>query len=296
MYFSRVRIRPDIFKSSQLGRVLEGNVYDIHRLLWDLFPEEKNRSFLYREEIAREQLGALPAVRGEPIYYLVSQTKPIETPLFEVTAKDYLPEKEGKLPLTAGQHLTFELRANPVVTRLGKKHDLVMDAQLKFLKSMVKELNIEALLPIKTEKSGYKKLLLDQGGEALGQRLTEMLQNDSRYAETLGQVGQLADLLEWAIKAQVERTLENWLTHQGERLGFKLVADGNGLTKLQTSAYQWHGLSAKGGKGDKSGFSSVDFTGELQITDMDKFKEALFAGIGRSKAFGCGLLMVRRCG
>lgn len=296
MYFSRVRIRPDIFKSSQLGRVLEGNVYDIHRLLWDLFPEEKNRSFLYREEIAREQLGALPAVRGEPIYYLVSQTKPIETPLFEVTAKDYLPDKNDQFPLITGQHLTFELRANPVVTRLGKKHDLVMDAQLKFLKSMVKELNIEALLPIKTEKSGYKKLLLDQGGEALGQRLTEMLQNDPRYAETLGQVGQLADLLEWAIKAQVERTLENWLTHQGERLGFKLVADGNGLTKLQTSAYQWHGLSAKGGKGDKSGFSSVDFTGELQITDMDKFKEALFAGIGRSKAFGCGLLMVRRCG
>lgn len=296
MYFSRVRIRPDIFKDSQLGRVLEGNVYGIHRLLWDLFPEEKDRTFLYREEIAREQLGALPAVRGEPIYYLVSQTKPVETPLFEVAAKDYLPEKEGKPPLIAGQHLTFELRANPVVTRLGKKHDLVMDTQLKFLKSMVKELNLETFLPIKTEKSSYKKLLLDKGGEALGQRLTEILQNDLRYAETLGQVGQLADLLEWAIKAQVELTLENWLTNQGERLGFKLVTDGNGLTKLQTSAYQWHGLSAKGSKGDKSGFSSVDFIGELQITNMDKFKEALFAGIGRSKAFGCGLLMVRRCG
>ncbi len=296
MYFSRVRIHPDIFKSSQLGRVLEGNVYGIHRLLWDLFPEEKNRSFLYREEIAREQLGALPTVRGEPIYYLVSQTKPIETPLFEVAAKDYLPEKNDQFPLTAEQYLTFELRANPVVTRLGKKHDLVMDAQLKFLKSMVKELNLEVLLPIKTEKSSYKKLLLDKGGEALGQRLIEILQNDLRYAETLRQVGQLADLLEWAIKAQVERTLENWLTNQGERLGFKLVADGNGLTKLQTSAYQWHGLSAKGNKGDKSGFSSVDFTGELQITEIGKFKEALFAGIGRSKAFGCGLLLVRRCG
>lgn len=296
MYFSRVRIRSDIHKSSQLGRLLEGNVYGIHRLLWDLFPEEKDRTFLYREEIAREQLGALPAVRGEPIYYLVSQTKPIETPLFEVTAKDYLPEKNDQFPLTAGQHLTFELRANPVVTRLGKKHDRVMDAQLKFLKSMVKELNLETLLPIKTEKSSYKKLLLDKGGDALGQRLTEILQNDLRYAETLRQAGQLADPLEWAIKAQVELTLESWLINQGERLGFKLVADGNGLTKLQTSAYQWHGLSAKGGKGDKSGFSSVDFTGELQITEIDKFKEALFSGIGRSKAFGCGLLMVRRCG
>jgi len=79
-------------------------------------------------------------------------------------------------------------------------------------------------------------------------------------------------------------------------LGFRLVNDDNNLSKLQNSAYQWHSLSAKGGKGDKSGFSSVDFTGELQITDMSKFKEALFTGIGRSKAFGCGLLLVRRSG
>ena len=56
MYFSRVRIRPNIFKSSQLGKVLEGNVYGIHRLLWDLFPEQQQRTFLYREEIARENV------------------------------------------------------------------------------------------------------------------------------------------------------------------------------------------------------------------------------------------------
>ncbi|MCF6252652.1 MAG: type I-E CRISPR-associated protein Cas6/Cse3/CasE [Methylococcaceae bacterium] len=34
--------------------------------------------------------------------------------------------------------------------------------------------------------------------------------------------------------------------------------------------------------------------GTLQITDVDKFKKILFDGIGRSKAFGCGLLMIRR--
>ncbi|WP_407081634.1 type I-E CRISPR-associated protein Cas6/Cse3/CasE [Methylomonas montana] len=32
----------------------------------------------------------------------------------------------------------------------------------------------------------------------------------------------------------------------------------------------------------------------MQITDPEKFRQALFQGIGRSKAFGCGLLMVRR--
>ncbi|MDD5265843.1 MAG: type I-E CRISPR-associated protein Cas6/Cse3/CasE [Methylococcales bacterium] len=292
MYFSRVRIRPNIFKSSQLGKVLEGNVYGIHRLLWALFPEEKQRTFLFREEIAREQLGALPTVRGEPIYYLVSQTKPVETDdsLFNVDSKDYQPQLE------IGQRLTFECRANPVVTRLGKKHDVVMDAQQQFLKLLVKELNLDAELPAKQGKSVYKRLLLDKGGEAFSQRLIEILQTDPLYAERLQQSGQLPDLLEWTIKACVDRALENWFNNQGERLGFRLVNDDNNLSKLQNSAYQWHSLSAKGDKGDKSGFSSVDFTGELQITDMSKFKEALFTGIGRSKAFGCGLLLVRRCG
>lgn len=293
MYFSRVSIRPDIFKSSQLGKVLESNVYGMHRLLWDMFPEEKDRTFLYREEIAREQLGALPAVRGEPVYYLVSQAKPAATPLFQVVTKDYLPEKDGRFPLAVGQSLKFELRANPVVTRFDKKHDLVMDSQLKFLKSMVEELNLGTGLPVKPEKSSYKKLLLDKGGDVLRQRLAEILQNDFHYVEL---PEQLSALLEWTIKAQVEQALENWLANQGKRLGFKLGIDGNGLNKLQTSAYQWHGLPTKGNKGDKSGFSTVDFTGELQITDAVNFKQALFSGIGRSKAFGCGLLMVKRCG
>ena len=289
MYFSRVRIRSNIFKSSQLGKVLEGNVYGIHRLLWDLFPDDQQRTFLYREEIAREQLGASPTVRGESVYYLVSQTKPVETELFSVDSKNYQPKLE------IGQCLTFECRVNPVVTRLGKKHDVVMDAQQQFLKLLVKELNLESELPAKQEKSAYKRLLLDKGGAALSQRLIEMLQADPLYAERLQQNGQLSDLLEWALKACVDRALEKWFVNQGERLGFKLVAESNNLSKLQNSAYQWHRLSAKGGKGDKSGFSSIDFTGELQIADINKFKEALFSGIGRSKAFGCGLLLVRRC-
>ena len=47
-------------------------------------------------------------------------------------------------------------------------------------------------------------------------------------------------------------------------------------------------------KRDKSGFSTVDFSGELQVTDVQKFEQALFQGIGRAKAFGYGLLVIRR--
>jgi len=322
MYFSRVKIQPNILKSSQLSRVLEGNVYGSHRLLWDLFPGQEQRTFLYREEIAREQLGASPAVRGEPIYYVVSQSKPVETALFKVESKDYLPEQNGKRPLAIGQHFTFELRANPVVTckvdrddpeeflkkratrspnnktNLTRKrihHDVVMDAQLQFLSSLVKRFQLDSLLSAKPEKGDYKKLLLTNGGEALSLHLMELLANDLRYTERLEQIAQLADKLEWAIKARVDTALENWVKKQGERLGFELLVDDDGISKLQNSGYLWHGLPAKAKhKGDKSGFSAVDFCGELEITDVQKFGQALFQGIGRAKAFGCGLLMIRR--
>ena len=37
---------------------------------------------------------------------------------------------------------------------------------------------------------------------------------------------------------------------------------------------------------------TVDFVGYLEITDLPKFKKALVNGIGREKAYGCGLLTV----
>ena len=119
--------------------------------------------------------------------------------------------------------------------------------------------------------------------------------NAPRYVERLQHTLAFADKLEWAIKARIDMALEDWFKKQGERCGFELVVDGYGLNKLQNSAYLWHGLPAKAQKkGDKSGFSAVDFMGELCITDSAKFEQALFQGIGRAKAFGCGLLMIRR--
>lgn len=291
MYFSRVRIRSGISELSELAGILKNDNYGVHRLLWRLFPGQEQRTFLYREEIAREQLGPSPSVRGEPVYYLVSQIEPVadENSLFKVESKDYSPQ------LVVGQRLAFDCRVNPVVARQGKKHDVVMDAQLQFLLSLLKAHGLETLLSAKPDKGEYKKLLLTNGGDALDRDLTELLAADLRYAERLSQISSLTDKLEWAIKAGVDQSLEIWMKKQGERCGFALMTDDNGLTQLQNSAYTWHGLPQKATKkGEKAGFSSVDFTGELQITDPEKFRQTLFQGMGRSKAFGCGLLMVRR--
>ena len=285
MYFSRVRLRSEII-TSRLNRVLKGNVYGVHRLLWDLFSEQQ-RSFLYREEIAREQLGYLPKLRGEPVYYMLLKSSPVEpeNSLFKVETKNYQPRLE------AGQHLGFECRVNPVITKKGKKHDVVMDAQLDFLKTLTKAFDLEKKLPENVKKKDYKKLLLSMGGEALAQHLTGKLANDPRYAERAGQVSTLSDKLEWSVKAQIETALENWWRKQGERCGFNLAIDKDALIKLQDSAYQWHAIPEKG---RNAGFSSVDLRGELEITDVNQFQNALFNGIGRSKAFGCGLMMIRR--
>jgi len=247
----------------------------------------KKRNYIYREEIAREQLGSSSNVRGESIYYMVSKSKPTEPEysLFEVETKSYQPQ------LAIGQILNFECRVNPVVTKNAKKHDLVMDAQLVTLKGLIEEFSLENDLAAKPTKQDYKKTILAKGGEPLKQRLIDILTDNSRYTERLQQVSTLADLLEWTIKAQVETALENWWKKQGERCGFALVVDDSGLSKLQTSAYQWHAMP---NKGKRAGFSSVDFTGKLQMTDIEKFRIALFEGIGRSKAFGCGLLMIKR--
>ena len=314
MYFSRIRIRPEIFKSTQLAKVLSDSSYNMHRLLWDLFSDEKQRNFLYREEIAREQLGNQTGARGEPIYYVVSSTRPsLENPFFQVEVKEYQPK------LQKGDRLSFELRANPVVTKkvdrgnpdhylkersrrqvanknkLTKKrvrHDVVMDAQRTFLASLCAELNLQSRLPSAPKKQEFKKALLTHGRHALDVRLTTLLKDDFRYSERLRQSMQLHDKLEWSIKAVVDDALEKWMIRQGQRHGFSLAKDDNKQCKLQNSAYHWHSIKAN--KGIKSGFSAVDFLGDLEITDVEKFTKALFEGIGRAKAFGCGLMLVRR--
>ncbi len=289
MYFSRVRIRPEIIQSTQFANIVSGNAYSTHRLLWDLFPDQKQRGFLYREEVAREQLGRQAGARGEPVYYLVSSSAPsMQTPFFIVKTKRYEPK------LQEGETLRFELRANPVVTKNGKKHDVVMDAQQSFLRQLSEEMNLQSLLKNSPEKSEYKKTLLAEGGQALDSRLTALLGNDRRYAERLDHRLSLADKLEWTLKAVVDEALEKWMTRQAENNGFFIMKNGDEGVKLQNCAYQWHALPQKAAKGEKSGFSTVDFTGDLKIMNTEPFKKALFKGIGRSKAFGCGLLLVKR--
>ena len=75
-----------------------------------------------------------------------------------------------------------------------------------------------------------------------------------------------------------------WLTRQGERLGF-LVEMGF------VNSYRKENLHKKG---RQIQFGMADYEGVLSVQNPQTFHQALFEGIGGSKSFGCGLLLIRR--
>ena len=87
-----------------------------------------------------------------------------------------------------------------------------------------------------------------------------------------------------ALHELVHQTCGQWLQDVGREHGFKVDAQG-----ATAEAYTQHR-----GKDAKLRFSSVDFAGELKVLDPGKFVAAFTRGIGHAKAFGCGLLLVRR--
>jgi CRISPR system Cascade subunit CasE len=115
---------------------------------------------------------------------------------------------------------------------------------------------------------------------------------NERYRELLEQTHPPIKLFDLALKAAADSALETWLTERGKTNGFIVVrGDKRKILKFQAEGYRWHALPSKG---RFAGFSSVDFDGEVELTDHNLFINALFTGIGPAKAFGCGLMLVRR--
>lgn len=75
-----------------------------------------------------------------------------------------------------------------------------------------------------------------------------------------------------------------WLVARCPRLGFEIVEE-----RLLVEGYAQH-AEKKG----RLRFSTVDFSGVLRVTDPVAFADTLVLGVGHAKAFGCGLLLVRK--
>jgi len=219
MYLTRLTLldHPDL--NSVIHRL--GDAYREHQMLWQLFPPEPDakRDFLYRRDLHR----------GRPRYFLLSHRPPVNPlGLWRID-----PPKPFHPRLRAGQRLAFSLRVNPVITREGRRHDVVMDRK---------------------RATGWK---------------------ETSPAER----PPLAKLIR-------EAGLD-WLQKQAETAGFRFAPE-----VVQVEGYRQH-RSRRGG-GREIRFSTLDFTGLLTVTDPEVFLHKLQQGIGPAKAFGCGLMLLKR--
>jgi len=232
MYLSRVRVAPNGLDAATLARLMQGDAYGNHQLLWRLFPEQNERPFLFRQELEGESSLASPErPQGLPLFYVLSSVEPTPLPdLLHCEPKLFRPR------LSSGQRLAFRLRANPTVARRdpgrknSRRHDVLMDAKAA------------------ARAEG------ENAREAIGERM--------------------------------DQAARDWLSdgHRGERSGYRLE------TQPAVGAYQQH---VQRRKGREIRFSSVDYEGVLTVTDPDRFWRTLSEGIGHSRAFGCGMWLIR---
>jgi CRISPR system Cascade subunit CasE len=267
LFLSRARLRTG--RGEQLSAIapvlLAGSkgdtVGNAHRILWMLFrdrDEKEPRDFLWREEA----LGR---------YLILSKRAPgDEHGLFDLQTKEYAPK------LASGDRLAFALRANPVVTRKstnarkkgkadgkgrlrGERCDIVMDAL-----------------------------------HGLPKRLREDPRGESKRAKARDHLTQAA--------------ARSWIEKQGERCGFRLLPprldeDGEPFPiatnyevieiprgKTNAATGEWKPEP----KTRFAQFGVLDFEGLIEVTDPAAFTKQLAEGFGKAKAFGCGLMLIKR--
>lgn len=80
----------------------------------------------------------------------------------------------------------------------------------------------------------------------------------------------------------------DWLARQGEERGFRLDQG-----TLRVDGYDQLRIRRGNGRA-RMAISTLDMEGVLEVTDPEAFSKALHEGFGKAKAFGCGLMLIRR--
>jgi CRISPR system Cascade subunit CasE len=79
-----------------------------------------------------------------------------------------------------------------------------------------------------------------------------------------------------------------WMSRQGDRAGFRLL-DAT-VEDYSVEALPGH----RGARRHQPQFGIIEVAGRLDVTDPALFLESVGRGFGRAKAFGCGLMLIRR--
>lgn len=206
----------------------------------------------------RDFLYRYESVNGWPTFYTVSARESADSGgLWEVTPKIYEPR------LSKGERLAFKLRVNPI------QHDKKerTESEIEVWRASRKERGLKEKLPTK------KRIRHDVVMGAKTKLNFKKMPHDKRP--------HVAELIQEAGFA--------WFKGHENEKGF-FVND----TDVRVDGYNQQKFFK--GKGTKPiTFNTLDFNGILTVTDPDTFiTESLYKGIGPAKAFGCGLMLVRR--
>lgn len=90
--------------------------------------------------------------------------------------------------------------------------------------------------------------------------------------------------------ATAQREGAAWLDRQGAGAGFRLLDCTVETYSIETLP------EYRGPRRAAPRFGILETTGRLEITEPDRFLDQLAQGFGRAKAFGCGLMLIRRAG
>ena len=83
---------------------------------------------------------------------------------------------------------------------------------------------------------------------------------------------------------------KQWLIEKASTRGFSLNDESFDVVHTQ-----WDKFSKEEKNKHKVTIRTATFEGMLTVTDSGLFREALLNGIGRAKAYGCGLLTIANC-
>jgi len=95
-------------------------------------------------------------------------------------------------------------------------------------------------------------------------------------------------------RSAVERAGVRWLIGQGERKGFRIDAEVSDSGARDGVRVLGHQVLSIPRKADAMRIGVLDFEGRLTVVDPALFLGALVGGFGRAKAFGLGLMLIRR--
>lgn len=86
----------------------------------------------------------------------------------------------------------------------------------------------------------------------------------------------------------LQREGRRWLEKQGGRAGFRLPEDAPFVADGE------HHPALRRDRARPIRFPVLDLEGVLEVTQPEAFSASLAIGFGRAKAFGCGLMLIRR--